>query len=299
MRQNTDMKAHLLIFGYGYTAHYLAKKAQQLPIQVTATSRNSAVLGFDSHFNCEVIGFTEKAVACALEKTTHILVCTPPNPDNGDPVLEKFTPLLKQATNHIEWIGYLSSTSVYGDHQGAWVNELSQAKHPGEQGNLRLAAENQWIAVAQFYQRPLNIFRLAGIYGPQRNVLSRLLAGKKETVVKKGHFFSRIHVEDIALAILSAMQKSQQGVEIYNVADDEPAPSYIVDEYAASLLQLPPLIQIPYVKAILSPMAQEFYSHNKKVSNTKLKKHFNLQLTYPTYKDGLNQLLHTKEYLCQ
>ena len=146
---------------------------------------------------------------------------------------------------------------------------------------------------------PLTIFRLAGIYGPQRNVLARLMAGKNDTIVKAGQFFSRIHVEDIVLVIVAAMQNPRVGITIYNVADDEPAPNHVVDEYAASLLQRPPLKRIAYEMATLSPMAQEFYSHNKRVSNAKLKRDLNVQLTYPTYKEGLDHLLHNEGYLCQ
>lgn len=148
------------------------------------------------------------------------------------------------------------------------------------------------------YQLPLTIFRLAGIYGPQRNVLARLMAGKNDTIVKDGQFFSRIHVEDIVFVILAAMKNPKVGIAIYNVADDEPAPSHVVDEYAASLLQRP-LKRIAYEMAVLSPMAQEFYSHNKRVSNAKLKRELNIQLTYPTYKEGLAHLLHNEGYLCQ
>lgn len=293
------MRPHLLIFGFGYTAHFLAKKAREIGAQVTVTTRNKDALGYDSKFDCEVIHFSEKSIEQALATTTHILISTPPTPDLGDPVLVNFGNLLKKCINNIRWIGYLSSTSVYGDHQGHWVDESSKPIAPGGLGQLRFFVENQWGAFAETYQVPLNIFRLAGIYGPQRNVLARLMAGKKDTIVKEGHFFSRIHVEDIVLAVVVAMQHPRPGVSIYNVADDEPTPSHVVDEYAATLLQRPPLKKIAYEMATLSPMAQEFYSHNKRVSNAKLKQEFNIQLMYPTYKEGLDYLLHNEGYLCQ
>ena len=293
------MPPHLLIFGFGYTTHFLAKKVREINLQVTATTRNNDALGYDSKFDCEVIHFSEKSIEQALATTTHILISTPPTPNLGDPVLVNFGNLFKKNIKNIEWIGYLSSTSVYGNHQGHWVDEYSKPKALGDQGKLRLSAENEWVSFAQTHQLPLNIFRLAGIYGPQRNVLARLMTGKKDSIVKNGHFFSRIHVEDIILAIVAAMQKPKVGITIYNVADDEPAPSHVVDEYAASLLQLPPLKKVAYETATLSPMAQEFYSHNKRVSNAKLKKELNIQLTYPTYKEGLVHLLHNEGYLCQ
>lgn len=293
------MRPHLLIFGFGYTAHFLAQKAREINIQITATTRDNDALGYHHEFGCELIHFSETSVEQALATASHILISTPPTHDLGDPVLVSFGNLLTKYIKNIQWIGYLSSTSVYGDHQGYWVDESSKPIALGGQGQLRLSAESEWVSFAKAYQLPLTIFRLAGIYGPQRNVLARLIAGKKDTIVKEGHFFSRIHVDDIVLAIVAAMQHSTPGISIYNVADDEPTPSHVVDEYAATLLQRPPLQKIAYEIATLSPMAQEFYSHNKRVSNAKLKQEFNIQLTYPTYKEGLGHLLQSEGYLCQ
>jgi nucleoside-diphosphate-sugar epimerase len=287
------MQPHLLIFGFGYTAHFLAKKAHAMNIQVTATTRDNDATGYNRDYDCELIHFSEKSIEHALTTTTHILISTPPTHDLGDPVLMNFSHLLKKYIKKIRWIGYLSSTSVYGDHQGQWVDETSTPIAPGKQGQIRLSAENEWCSFAEANQLPLNIFRLAGIYGPHRNVLARLMAGKNDTIVKDGQFFSRIHVADIVSAILAAMHPPQEGIRIYNVADDEPAPSDVVDEYAASLLQRAPLKRVAYETAELSPMAQEFYAHNKRVSNAKLKKTLNLQLTYPTYKEGLTHLYQT------
>lgn len=293
------MRPHILIFGFGYTAHFLAQKAREINIQITATTRDKDASGYNREFDYELIHFAENSIEQTLATASHILISTPPTHDHGDPVLVNFGNLLKKHIKNIRWIGYLSSTSVYGDHQGRWVDESSKPMAPGGQGQSRLSAENEWVSFARTYQVPLTIFRLAGIYGPQRNVLARLLAGKKDTIVKEGHFFSRIHVDDIVLAIIAAMQHPKPGVSIYNVADDEPTPGHVVDEYAATLLQRAPLKKIAYEMATLSPMAQEFYSHNKRVSNAKLKQEFNLQLTYPTYKAGLDFLLHNEGYICQ
>lgn len=293
------MQPHLLIFGFGYTAHFLAKKARDRNIQITATTRDKDALGYNREFDCELIPFSEKHIEQALAAASHILISTPPTHDLGDPVLLNFDHLLKKRIKNIQWIGYLSSTGVYGDHHGLWVDESSKTNALSGQGQLRLAAENEWRSFAETYQLPLTIFRLAGIYGPQRNVLARLMAGKTDTIVKEGHFFSRIHVDDIVLAIVAAMQYRQPSVSIYNVADDEPTPSHVVDEYAAALLQRPPLKRVAYEMATLSPMAQEFYSHNKRVSNAKLKKELHIKLIYPTYKEGLAHLLHNEGYLCQ
>ena len=293
------MRPHLLLFGFGYTAHFLAQKAREIDIQITATTRNKDALGYNRELDCEQIHFSEKSIAHALATASHVLISTPPSPHLGDPVLANFSYLLEKHRHTIQWIGYLSSTGVYGDHQGQWVDESSTPTALGSQGQLRLAAENKWVSFAKAQQVPLTIFRLAGIYGPERNVLARIIAGKKDTIVKEGHFFSRIHVDDIVLAIVAAMQHPKPGVCIYNVADDEPAPSHVVDEYAATLLKRPPLKRVAYEMATLSPMAQEFYSHHKRVSNAKLKRELNIQLTYPTYKEGLNHLLHNEGYLCQ
>lgn len=288
------MRPHLLIFGFGYTAHFLAQKAREINIQITATTRDNDALGYQREFDVELIHFSEKSIEHALASASHILISTPPTHDLGDPVLMNFGHLLKKTIKNVQWIGYLSSTGVYGDHQGLWVDESSKSIAPGGQGQSRLSAENEWRSFAEAYQVPLTIFRLAGIYGPQRNVLARLMAGKNDTIVKEGHCFSRIHVDDIVLAIIAAMQHPKPGISIYNVADDEPAPGHVVDEYAASLLRLAPLKRIAYEMATLSPMAQEFYSHNKRVSNAKLKRDLNIQLTYPTYKEGLGHLLHNE-----
>ena len=293
------MRPHLLVFGFGYTAHFLAQKAREINIQVTATTRNNDVLGYNSEFDCELTHFSGKSIEHALATASHILISTPPTHGLADPVLVNFGHLLKKYIRNIQWIGYLSSTGVYGDHQGHWVDESSKPIALGRQGQLRLAAESEWSSFTEAYQMPLTIFRLAGIYGPKRNVLARLMAGKNDTIVKDGQFFSRIHVEDIVLAIVAAMQNPKGGLTIYNVADDEPSPSHVVDEYAASLLQRSPLKRVVYEMATLSPMAQEFYSHNKRVSNAKVKKELNIQLTYPTYKEGLAHLLQNEGYLCQ
>jgi nucleoside-diphosphate-sugar epimerase len=285
------MSPHLLIFGFGYTAHFLAKKMREINFKVTATTRNNDALGYDSKFNCDVIHFSKKSIESALAVATHILISTPPTHDMGDPVLINFDDLLKKHIKNIRWIGYLSSTSVYGDHQGNWVDESSKPKAFEGQGKLRLSAENEWIFFAQKNQLSLNIFRLAGIYGPKRNILEQLIAGKKDTIVKDGHFFSRIHVEDIVLVVVAAMKNLKTSVSIYNVSDDEPTPRDVVDKHAASLLQLAPLNEVAYEIAILSPMAKAFYLDNKRISNVKLKKELNIQLTYSTYKEGLAHLL--------
>ncbi|MFY7697305.1 MAG: SDR family oxidoreductase [Legionella sp.] len=279
-----------LIFGLGYTGMFLAKKMSNKNMRVVATVRSKFYLDHENYLPCEPVEFSASAIEPILAQATHLLISIPPASDIGDQVLANFSGLLKHYAHKLDWLGYLSSTGVYGDHQGDWVDETSLPRSPSSQGQLRLLAESQWTSFAVAHDLPLTIFRLAGIYGPKRNTLVRLQAGKRQTIIKPGHFFSRIYVDDLVSAIVTAIFASQSGVNIYNIADDQPEAGYIVDDYAASLLQLPLLEKIPYDRAILSPMAKEFYSHNKRVLNSKLKDELGLRLAYPTYKQGLKHL---------
>jgi nucleoside-diphosphate-sugar epimerase len=215
--------------------------------------------------------------------------------DCGDPVLANFVDLIKKYARQFQWLGYLSSTGVYGDHQGGWVDESSPSLSLGHQAKLRLHTEKAWCFLAENHQLPLHIFRIAGIYGPQRNALTRIAQGKIHTVYKENHFFSRIHVDDIA-AVLIASIKNPNPMSIYNVADDEPAPSHEVDAYASYLLKMPAPEKIPYARATLSPMAKEFYTHHRRVSNAKIKQELFIQLKHPTYREGLKNLYDTGDY---
>ena len=231
----------------------------------------------------------------SLRSATHILVSTPPSAQLGDPVLSQFADLIKEYASQLQWVGYLSSTGVYGDHQGRWVDESSASISLGQQAALRLAAETSWISLAKQSQLPLHVFRIAGIYGPQRNALTRIAQGKTQTVYKEKHFFSRIHVEDIA-AVLKASIKTPNPLSIYNVADDEPAEAHEIDAYAAHLLHVAAPEKIPFELATLSPMAKEFYTHHRRVNNAKIKQEFLMKLTYPTYREGLQALYDAGDY---
>ena len=197
--------------------------------------------------------------------------------------------MIKDLAPTLEWLGYLSSTAVYGDHQGQWVDEDSVCDPKGASGLLRLEAEQAWLSVARSHQLPLHIFRLAGIYGPGRNPLQRMLLGKRYSVYKEGHVFSRIHIDDIVSVLLASMQ-SVQPLSIYNVADDEPEASHVVDAFAAALLNQAPLPLMPFETASLSIMEHEFYSNHKRVSNAKIKQALGCILAYPSYREGLKQL---------
>lgn len=291
------MPSKMFIFGFGYTAKFLAKKLAGLDFRITGTSRHQALLQPLTDTSVELIDFSRTEIEASLCSASHMLVSTPPSIELGDPVLSHFVDVIKKYAPQLEWIGYLSSTGVYGDHQGAWVDESSASISLGHQAALRLDAENAWISLAKNHQLPLHIFRIAGIYGPQRNALTRIAQGKTQTIYKENQYFSRVHVEDIA-AVLMASIKKPNPMSIYNVADDEPAPSHLVDEYAAKLLHIPAPEKVPFELATLSPMAKEFYTHNRRVSNAKMKQELLVKLTYPTYREGLKTLYDNGDYSC-
>ncbi len=290
------MKNCFFILGFGYTAEFLVKELTEFDLQVIGTTRAPEKIGFYPRLNYELVNFSASNIEKYLKRATHILISIPPTEEKGDIILANFSDLIKKFSHQIQWLGYLSSTSVYGDHQGDWVDETSESISPGKQGLLRLDAEKAWLSLANDYRLPLHIFRLAGIYGPTRNALVKLLSGKKETIYKEGHFFSRIHVEDIISALIASIKKPDP-LSVYNIADDEPAPSHVVDAYAASLLNLSPIAPIQFEIAKLSPAQKEFYSHNRRVCNFKMKKDLLVKLKYPTYRQGLKQLLKDEVHL--
>ena len=288
------MNPTLCLFGFGYTAAFLAEQASLLGFNITGTSRSQETRDDYRKQNYHLVDFKATDVDIVLRRATHVFISTPPS-SLGDPVLTDFLPLLETYCHQWQWIGYASSTGVYGNHEGAWVNESSPTHALGPQAQRRLEAETAWLAFAKKHNLPLHIFRLAGIYGPARNALKEIVAGKAYSIYKEGQVFSRIHVSDIAKVIIASLQKPNP-YSIYNLADDEPASSLEVDHYATTLLNRSPLPIIPFEKASLSPMAKEFYSNNRRVSNSKIKREFDLELDYPSYREGLLQLYEKKQY---
>ncbi|MDP2194097.1 MAG: SDR family NAD(P)-dependent oxidoreductase, partial [Alphaproteobacteria bacterium] len=208
----------------------------------------------------------------------------PPVADIQDPVLDIYKDAMKNSP--ASWIGYLSATSVYGNHDGAWVDEASLCVPDTPKAMLRLQSEEQWQALYHQHGKPVHIFRLAGIYGPFQNTLVHLKNGKRDTIVKPGHYFSRIHVADICKGLVASMEQPQPWA-IYNMADDEPAPLHVVQQYGAKLLDLPQLTETLYNQAHLSPGMREFFENNKRVCAKKIKQDLNVSWTYPTYREGL------------
>ncbi|QOD37831.1 SDR family oxidoreductase [Candidatus Wolbachia massiliensis] len=257
---------HLFCFGYGYVARFFSKRLLDLYWKVSGTSRNQDVQSV-SLFNYD------KVNKDTLQDVTHVLVSIPPD---GDDVLERYGSCLQ----NVKWLGYLSATSVYGDHAGNWVTEESETKPMESRGENRLRSEKKWLNS----NLPVHIFRLAGIYGPGRNVLVDLRLGRAKHVQKEGHFFSRIHVEDISNILFSSMQNIKPG-EIYNCADDLPATQSEVVTYAAKLLNVS--IPEPTEVSLLPDCVQSFYLGSKKVSNAKIKRELGISLIYPNYRVGL------------
>jgi nucleoside-diphosphate-sugar epimerase len=271
---------HLFCFGLGYTARVLARKLVMRGWTVTGTSRS----GEDGSL---AFAGTKSLPPSAFDGISHLLISVPPG-EAGDPVLNCHARDMRRLARSLRWAGYFSTTGVYGDRGGDWVDESSPLKPTTARGERRLAAENGWRAL----DLPLHIFRLAGIYGPGRNQLVSVLDGTAKRIVKEGQIFSRIHVEDIAGIVQASIDKPRPG-RAYNVCDDEPCPPQDVVAFAAELLQSPPPPAIPFNQAELSPMARSFYAESKRVSNRRIKHELGYRLIYPTYREGLTALLAT------
>jgi nucleoside-diphosphate-sugar epimerase len=282
----------LFSFGLGYSALHLARRLRQDGWDIAGTARTAegadaiaregfAPLVFDGTRPGAGIGE-------ALKVATHVLVSVPPD-DGGDPVLQHHAADIAAAPS-LSWIGYLSTVGVYGDRNGAWVDEDTPTEAGSARSRRRVAAEEAWRAFGACEHKRVQIFRLAGIYGPGRSAIDRLRAGTAQRIVKPGQVFNRIHVDDIAGVLHAAMTRI--GVhEVYNVADDEPAPPQDVIAYAAQLLQVPAPPEITIEQAKLSPMAMSFYVENKRISNARLRGDLGVDLEFPSYREGLRAIL--------
>lgn len=280
---------NLLIFGLGYTARALVNQLSSEDWTISATARTdegvSAIeeLGYRGFkFNSD--DPAHPVLKAAVEEATHIVVSVPPGRD-GDPVLRNLSDDLA-AAERLTWIGYMSTIGVYGDHQGAWVDEVTPATPQSVRSKQRRAAEEAWQSLANERGARLQIFRLAGIYGPGRSAIDRVRSGTARAVIKPRQVFNRIHVADAASVIKAGLEGA--GTEVaYNLADDLPAPPEDVLDYAAELLgaNAPPRVNIS--DAGLSEMALSFYSENKRVRNGRIKQDLGIKLSYPTYREGL------------
>jgi nucleoside-diphosphate-sugar epimerase len=286
----TGMTA-LLCFGMGFSANALARRLDGRGWRIIGTSRSAAGAAAISALGHQAIVFDGAAPLdpSALSGVTHVLVSAPPGA-SGDPVLHAASRALEAAAPAIRWAGYLSTTGVYGDHAGGWVSEATALTPVNERSRWRAGAEAAWLDFGRRAGVPVQIFRLAGIYGPGRNQLVSLLDGTARRIVKAGQVFSRIHVDDIAGVLEASFDRGQAG-DVFNVCDDEPAPPQDVVAYAASLLGVPPPPEEPFEAAVLSSMARSFYGESKRVCNARMKQELGYRLLYPTYREGLQALM--------
>jgi nucleoside-diphosphate-sugar epimerase len=273
---------HLLCFGLGYTARVLARRLRDSGWRVTGTSRDPSTPG------CLCFDRDHPLEPAAFAGVTHILVSVPPD-EAGDPAFDRHREDIA-ALPDLRWLGYLSTTGVYGDRAGAWVDERSELRPSGPRGRRRVAAEAGWQDLWRRRGVPSHIFRLAGIYGPGRGPFEALRAGTAKRVDRPGRVFSRIYVDDLASILIASIAKPRPGA-IYNVCDDEPAAPESVIAHAASLLGLPAPPLVPFEAADLSPMAKSFWDDNKRVSNTLIKAELGVALRYPNYRTGLAAIL--------
>ncbi len=293
-----DSMKTLLAFGLGYSAAVLAGRLRQDGWTVIGTANTPAGLARIAAAGFLPLRFDREtdspAIPEAIAAATHILVSIPPGTD-GDPVLARHAGDLADAMN-LAWVGYLSTVGVYGDHNGGWVDEATPPHPASQRSEERLHAEEGWRRLSRESGVPVQVFRLSGIYGPGRNALEHLLAGEKQRIVKPGQVFNRIHVEDIAQTLAAAIARIADGDPalpagpVFNITDDEPAPSQDVTEYAAKLLGIEPPPLVPFATATLSPMARSFYGENKRVRNDRIKRDLGVKLLYPTYREGLTAI---------
>ena len=282
----------LFCFGYGYSAEALARRLSARDPAIAGTHRSRAAEPGETP--ARLVEFpgdaSSAAVRDALAGATHILVSIPPDLE-GDVVLRHHRDDIA-ALSDLAWIGYLSTIGVYGDAKGAWVDEDSATRPISERSLRRLQAEQAWTRFAQDTGRRVEVFRLAGIYGPGRSVIDNLRAGTARRIVKPGQVFNRIHVEDIA-RVLAAAIDAPAGHAVYNVSDDEPAPPQDVVACAAELLGLPVPPDVPFEQAGLSGLAASFWAESKRVKNHRIRKDLAVDLLYPTYREGLRALAAT------
>ena len=280
------MENTLLSFGHGYCARALAQRLVPQGWTVSGTTRNPDKARIMAAEGVTPILWPQGDLRAALSEATHILCSAGPDA-GGDPVLAILRDRITELAPRLRWVGYLSTTGVYGDFAGGWVDENTPLAPSTRRGQMRLLAEQEWQSIPGL---PLHIFRLAGIYGPGRGPFEKVRNGTARRIVKPGQVFSRIHVDDIAQVLEASINRPDPGA-IYNMCDDDPAPPQDVIGYAAELLGLPQPEEVPFDKADLTPMARSFYAENKRVRNDRIKSDLGITLIHPDYRHGLQALL--------
>lgn len=280
---------NLVVFGLGYSSLRFVALFGDRFARISGTVRKPEKrerlrqFGIDRHLDVHLFdaGAHAPELAARTSEADILLVSVPPG-RTGDPVLAAFGATIRTGSARVV---YLSTVGVYGDHQGAWIDEHTDAVAGSERARARLAAEAGWRTIAG---DRLAILRLAGIYGPDRNALARLRDGSARRIVKPGQVFNRIHVDDIAGAIMAAVAREASGV--FNICDDEPAPPQDVIAYAARLLGLAPPPDEDYGTAEMTAMAKSFYATSNRIRNSRAKRDLGLELAFPTYREGLDRL---------
>ena len=279
------MTKTLLSIGHGFSAQALSPHLLKHGWRVVGTTRKP-----EKAEKLKAEGVEPLLWPCDLrrylEKATHVLTSAGPD-EAGDPIMREARDVIVDAAPHLEWVGYLSTTGVYGDHDGGWVDEDSALDPATELGKRRVKAEREWLDIQGL---PVHVFRLAGIYGPGRGPFAKLRRGVAQRVIKKNQIFSRIHVDDIAQVLLASINKPNPG-RVYNVCDNDPQPPEVVIEYAAKLLGMEPPPAVPFEDAVMSPMARSFYSDSKRVRNDRIKNELGVDLRYPDFKSALHAML--------
>lgn len=279
------MTKTLLSLGHGFSARALSELLLPQGWVIHGTTRSA-----DKAEALKQEGIVPHAfpgdLSGPLEEATHLLISAGPDAE-GDPMLRHLKDDITRIAPRLEWAGYLSTTGVYGNHDGGWVDEDTPLTPSTRRGKWRVAAEAEWQAIPDL---PLHIFRLAGIYGPGRGPFSKVRNGTARRIIKPGQVFSRIHVEDIAQILAGSIARPDPGA-IYNMCDDDPAPPQDVIAHAAELLGQPLPPEEDFETAEMTPMARSFYAESKRVNNDKIKTDLGVQLIYPTYREGLAALL--------
>jgi len=273
----------LFCFGYGFSARCLATRLQAKGWKIATTARSPEKVAKLRSEGIEAHLWPISSLEEVWSSEVYALVSAAPS-ENGDPVLLEHQEEIIALSDRIAWLGYLSTTAVYGNRDGGDVDETGELRPASARGARRVEAEKQWLALAP--EIPTHVFRLAGIYGPGRGPLEKVQAPNAKRVIKAGQVFGRIHIEDIANTCEASMTRPDPGAA-YNVTDDYTCPPQEVLEYAADLLGVPHPPEVDFETAELSPMARSFYGENKRVLNDKIKRDLGVTLTYPTYREGL------------
>ncbi len=290
--ESSERTRRLVCFGFGYSARAFAGLVGSRGWRVAGTTRGADKLRLMTEAGVEGHLFERghPLAEPALEGTTHLLVSVPPD-EAGDPVLDHHGEGIA-ALPSLEWVGYLSTTGVYGDTGGDWVDETSPLRPTAARLVRRAEAEARWLALWRERGASVHVFRLAGIYGPGRSTLDQVRSRRARRIVRPGYLFSRIHVDDIARVLLASVARPDAGA-IYNLCDDEPATQAEVIEYACRLLGVAPPAPVPFEQAAseMSAMARSFWADNRRVSNGRIKLELGVRFRFPNYRAGLEAIL--------